>query len=195
VTAPIALLQLAEREPPGLVGEIVASRRRSVQVGEVDRGADVPRDPATVRAVVVLPGPTEAAEPGVGDLVRACAHAGVPVLGLGVSAAIVAEDAGIGKADVRREPALTRVTTTPDAGDDPLAGAMPDEALWFTDVRVSWEVSAGAMALPVIPFILLAWLDVIKGAQCGLYCLSTVVAMLALMLYRRAEYAGIPAAA
>jgi hypothetical protein len=87
------------------------------------------------------------------------------------------------------------VTTTPDAGDDPLAGAMPDEALWFTDVRVSWEVSAGAMALPVIPFILLAWLDVIKGAQCGLYCLSTVVAMLALMLYRRAEYAGIPAAA
>jgi hypothetical protein len=59
----------------------------------------------------------------------------------------VAEDAGIGKADVPREPALTRVTTTPDAGDDPLAGAMPDEALWFTDVRVSWEVSAGATVL------------------------------------------------
>jgi hypothetical protein len=71
----------------------------------------------------------------------------VPVLGLGVSAAIVAADAGIGKADVRREPALTRVTTTPDAGDDPLAGAMPDEILWFTDVRVSWEVSAGATVL------------------------------------------------
>ena len=54
--------------------------------------------------------------------------------------------------------------------------------------RSSWEMAA-AMALPVIPFACLAWFGVVEGAQCGLYCIVGFVAMLALMLYRRAEYA------
>jgi flagellar biosynthetic protein FliP len=55
--------------------------------------------------------------------------------------------------------------------------------------KSSWEMAA-AMALPVIPFACLAWFGVVEGAQCGLYCAVGFVAMLTLMLYRRAEYTG-----
>lgn len=53
--------------------------------------------------------------------------------------------------------------------------------------RSAYEMAA-AMALPVIPFICLALFDIVEGAQCGLYCAVTFVAMFLLMLYRRAEY-------
>lgn len=55
--------------------------------------------------------------------------------------------------------------------------------------RSSWEMAA-VMALPVVPFACLAWFGVVEGAQCGLYCAVGFVAMLALMLYRRADYTG-----
>ena len=55
--------------------------------------------------------------------------------------------------------------------------------------RSSWEMAA-VMALPVIPFACLAWFGVVEGAQCNLYCAVGFVTMLALMLYRRAEYTG-----
>jgi hypothetical protein len=45
-----------------------------------------------------------------------------------------------------------------------------------------------AMVVPVVPFLSLVWLDVTQGALCGVYCASTVVAMLGLMYYRRSEY-------
>ncbi|HXJ63139.1 MAG TPA: hypothetical protein VNN79_05250 [Actinomycetota bacterium] len=47
---------------------------------------------------------------------------------------------------------------------------------------------AGAMVLPVIPFLLLVWTGVTPSAQCGAYCIVTVLAMLALMRHRRDEY-------
>jgi NhaP-type Na+/H+ or K+/H+ antiporter len=47
---------------------------------------------------------------------------------------------------------------------------------------------AAAMVLPVLPFLCLVWFGVTKGAQCGPYCLTTIVAMLALMRYRRSTY-------
>jgi cytochrome bd-type quinol oxidase subunit 2 len=55
--------------------------------------------------------------------------------------------------------------------------------------RNTWEMAA-VMALPVIPFLLLFWFDLTKSAQCGGYCVVSVVAMLALMLYRRDEYSS-----
>jgi hypothetical protein len=54
--------------------------------------------------------------------------------------------------------------------------------------RNSFEMAA-AMVLPVIPFLCLVWFNVTESAQCGGYCGSTIVAMLAVMLYRRSEYA------
>jgi hypothetical protein len=47
---------------------------------------------------------------------------------------------------------------------------------------------AAAMVLPVVPFLCLVWFDITKSAWCGAYCATTIVAMLALMLYRRSTY-------
>jgi hypothetical protein len=52
----------------------------------------------------------------------------------------------------------------------------------------SYEMAA-AMVLPVLPFLCLVWFHLTKSAQCGAYCASTIVAMLALMSDRRSEYA------
>jgi len=53
--------------------------------------------------------------------------------------------------------------------------------------RNSYEMTL-AMVLPVIPFLCLVWFNVTESAQCGAYCAVTVLAMLALMRYRRSEY-------
>jgi hypothetical protein len=53
--------------------------------------------------------------------------------------------------------------------------------------RNAYEMAA-AMVLPVLPFLCLVWFHVGKGAQCGGYCAVTIVAMLALMGYRRSVY-------
>jgi hypothetical protein len=47
---------------------------------------------------------------------------------------------------------------------------------------------AAAMVIPAIPFLCLVWFDITKSALCGAYCATTIVAMLALMLYRRSTY-------
>jgi hypothetical protein len=47
---------------------------------------------------------------------------------------------------------------------------------------------AAVMILPVIPFLCLVWFGITQTAQCGAYCAVTVLAMLALMGYRRREY-------
>jgi hypothetical protein len=40
----------------------------------------------------------------------------------------------------------------------------------------------------VVPFLCLVWFNITESAQCGAYCAVTVLAMLALMQYRRSEY-------
>jgi hypothetical protein len=64
---------------------------------------------------------------------------------------------------------------------------------WMRHRRFTWRRTcemAAAMFLPAVPLICLALLGLIKGAQCGLHCLAAAVAMLGLMLYRRADYSG-----
>jgi flagellar biosynthetic protein FliP len=63
--------------------------------------------------------------------------------------------------------------------------------LWMRYRGMSWRNSAemaAVMVLPVIPFLCLVWFGVTESAQCGAYCAVMVVAMYALMRYRRAEY-------
>ena len=55
--------------------------------------------------------------------------------------------------------------------------------------RNSYEMAA-VMVIPVIPFLCLVWFDVTKSAQCGGYCAATIVAMLALMFFRRGVYSS-----
>ena len=66
----------------------------------------------------------------------------------------------------------------------PMAGWMLYRGM---GMRNSIEMAA-AMAFPVIPFLCLVWFGVTRSALCGVYCPITFVAMLGLMLYRRAEY-------
>jgi len=64
-------------------------------------------------------------------------------------------------------------------------------AAWMLYRGMGWRNSlemAAVMVAPVIPLLCLVWFDVTKSAQCGAYCVLTVVAMLALMRYRRSEY-------
>ncbi|HET7246787.1 MAG TPA: hypothetical protein VFJ07_18320 [Streptosporangiaceae bacterium] len=49
---------------------------------------------------------------------------------------------------------------------------------------------AAAMVLPVIPFLCPVWSGVAKSAQCGAYCVLTIVAMLGLMFCRRSQCSG-----
>jgi hypothetical protein len=65
--------------------------------------------------------------------------------------------------------------------------------LWMRYRGMSWRNSAemaAAMVVPVIPFLCLVWFGVTENAQCGAYCAVMVVAMYALMRFRRAEYAN-----
>jgi hypothetical protein len=77
--------------------------------------------------------------------------------------------------------------------------ALVSMALGMTAPMVAWMLHKGmgrkntfemalAMVLPVIPFLFLVWLNITESAACGLYCAATVIAMLSLMRYRRAEY-------
>jgi O-antigen/teichoic acid export membrane protein len=62
---------------------------------------------------------------------------------------------------------------------------------WMRHTRHDRERTAemaAAMVLPVIPFICLVAFDVTKGASCSLYCVTTVLAMLGVMYYRRSDY-------
>jgi hypothetical protein len=66
-------------------------------------------------------------------------------------------------------------------------------AAWMLYRGMGWKNSyemAAVMAIPVIPFLCLVWFDVTTSAQCGAYCAVTIVAMLALMFYRRREYSS-----
>jgi predicted anti-sigma-YlaC factor YlaD len=71
------------------------------------------------------------------------------------------------------------------------AGMTVPMVAWMLFRGMGWKNSyemAGAMVLPVIPFLCLVWFNVTESAQCGAYCASTIVAMLALMRYRRSAY-------
>ena len=53
--------------------------------------------------------------------------------------------------------------------------------------RNAAEMTA-AMILPVLPFLCLVWFGITTSAWCGPYCAATILAMLALMRYRRSTY-------
>lgn len=53
---------------------------------------------------------------------------------------------------------------------------------WRGHSRRSAYEMAAVMAVPVLPFLGLAVLEIVKGAMCGLYCIASLVAMAALMV-------------
>jgi hypothetical protein len=66
-------------------------------------------------------------------------------------------------------------------------------AAWMLYRGMGWKNTyemAAVMAIPVVPFLCLVWFGITKSALCGPYCAVSIVAMLALMFYRRPEYSS-----
>ena len=106
------------------------------------------------------------------------------MVGMMVSAAIFLTTVGMTAEEGMREHAVLFVVLQ-------ALGMTVAMVAWMRHRGHSWRSSSEmsmAMVVPAIPLICLRLLDVISGPICGLYCLATIVAMVALMLYRRSDY-------
>lgn len=106
------------------------------------------------------------------------------MVGMMVSAAIFLSAVGMTAAEAMREHAVLFVVLQ-------ALGMTVAMVAWMRHRRHSWRSSsemAAAMITPAVPLVCLRLVDVISGPICGLYCPVTVVAMIALMVYRRSDY-------
>ena len=117
------------------------------------------------------------------------------MIGMIASAAIFLTAVGMTAAEAMKQHAVLFVALQATGMTIAMVG-------WMRHRGHTWRSScemAAAMVAPAVPLVCLRLLDVISGPICGLYCLATVVAMVALMLYRRREYGSLrhasPAAA
>jgi hypothetical protein len=104
--------------------------------------------------------------------------------GMMVSAAIFLTAVGMTAAEAMREHAVLFVVLQ-------ALGMTVAMVTWMRHRRHTWRSSsemAAAMVIPAVPLICLRLLDVISGPICGVYCLTTIVAMVVIMLYRRGDY-------
>src|SRR6266545_6482414 len=110
--------------------------------------------------------------------------------GMMVSAAIFLSAVGMTAAEAMGEHAVLFVVLQ-------AFGMTVAMVTWMRHRRHTWRSSsemAAAMVIPAVPLICLRLLDVISGPICGVYCFTTIVAMVVVMLYRRADY-GVAASA
>src|SRR5581483_1668050 len=113
------------------------------------------------------------------------------MVGMIVSAAVFLTAVGETAAEGMREHAVLFVVLQ-------ALGMTAAMVAWMRHRGHNWRSSsemAAAMVVPAVPLICLRLLDVVGGPICGLYCLLTIVAMVAVMLYRRSDYGATPATA
>jgi len=113
------------------------------------------------------------------------------MVGMMVSAAIFLTAVGMTAEEGMREHAVLFVVLQ-------ALGMTVAMIAWMRHRRHNWRSSsemATAMVGPAVPLICLRLLDVISGPICSLYCLTTLVAMVALMFYRRSDYGATATAA
>lgn len=106
------------------------------------------------------------------------------IIGMMVSATIFLSAVGMTAAEAMREHAVLFVVLQ-------AVGMTTTMVAWMRHRRNSWRSSsemALVMVVPAVPLICLRLLDVVSGPICGLYCFATIVAMVAVMLYRRSDY-------
>ena len=104
--------------------------------------------------------------------------------GMMVSAAIFLSAVGTTAAEAMREHAVLFVVLQ-------AFGMTVAMVAWMRQRRHTWRSSsemAVAMVIPAVPLICLRLLDVISGPICGVYCFTTIVAMVVVMRYRRTDY-------
>lgn len=83
-----------------------------------------------------------------------------------------------------------RLDPVPSVSAMAISMAVP-MAAWMLFRGHGWRNSAemaAAMIVPAIPFVVLAGLHVISGTACRAYMPLSIVAMIGLMVYRRAAY-------
>ena len=134
---------------------------------------------------------TESAHDGHGFLRHLLEMGLAMMVGMMVSAAIFLSAVGMTAAEAMREHAVLFVVLQ-------ALGMTAAMVAWMRHRRHTWRSSsemAAAMVVPAVPLVCLRLLDVISGPICGLYCLVTFVAMVALMLYRRSYYGATAGAA
>ena len=134
---------------------------------------------------------TESAHDGHGFLRHLLEMGLAMMVGMMVSAAIFLTAVGMTAAEAMREHAVLFVILQ-------ALGMTAAMVAWMRHRRHTWRSSwemAAAMVVPALPLVCLRLLDVISGPICGLYCLVTFVAMVALMLYRRSDYGATAATA
>jgi hypothetical protein len=113
------------------------------------------------------------------------------MVGMFVSGAIFLSAVGMTAEEAMREHAVLFVVLQ-------ALGMTVAMVAWMRHRRHNWRSSsemAMAMVVPAVPLICLRLLDIISGPICSLYCLATIVAMVALMLYRRSDYGATATAA
>jgi uncharacterized membrane protein YhaH (DUF805 family) len=113
------------------------------------------------------------------------------MIGMIVSAAIFLTAVGMTAEEAMREHAVLFVVLQ-------ALGMTVAMVAWMRRRRHTWRSSsemALAMVIPAVPLICLRLLDIISGPICSFYCLATIVAMIALMLYRRSDYGAAAAVA
>jgi hypothetical protein len=113
------------------------------------------------------------------------------MVGMMVSAAIFLTAVGMTAEEAMREHAVLFVVLQ-------ALGMTVAMVAWMRHRRHNWRSSwemAMAMIVPAVPLICLRLLEVISGPICSLYCLATIAAMIALMLYRRSDYGAMATAA
>jgi hypothetical protein len=106
------------------------------------------------------------------------------MVGMIVSAAIFLSAVGMTAAEAMRQHAVLFVVLQASGMTLAMVG-------WMRHRGHTWRSSsemAAAMVVPAVPLICLRLGDVISGPICGAYCAATIVAMVAVMLYRRSDY-------
>ena len=134
---------------------------------------------------------TESAHDGHGFIRHVLEMGLAMMVGMIVSAAIFLTAVGMTAEEGMREHAVLFVVLQ-------ALGMTVAMVAWMRHRRHNWRSSsemAMAMVAPAVPLICLRLFEVISGPICSLYCLATIAAMVALMLYRRSDYGATATAA
>jgi GMP synthase-like glutamine amidotransferase len=145
------MLQYGAADGPGLLGAVLAERKRQVLVVRRDRGDTPDVDVAHARALVVLAAPATVQMDTGWDLktITAFQEAEVPVIGISEGALLVAQ--ALGGAVTASPPAepFVSMRRTAAAEGDPMCKGLVEGSRWFVTAPLLSDLPDGAEALAV----------------------------------------------
>jgi len=150
----VRVLQHAEPEVPGLIGEILEAGGAKLEVVRPFAGDSVSTDPASLQGLLVMGGPMGVYEtvrfPHLSDeiaLIRNALARGIPVLGVCLGSQLLALALGARVEPGVKEIGWFPVQTTPEAGADPLFEGMGPSFTPFHWHGDRFDLPPGAVSL------------------------------------------------